>query len=32
MKDKIKKVSSLEELQTLYSDTFGKNGTMTAKL
>ena len=32
MKDKIKNVKSLEELQALYSDTFGKNGTMTAKL
>lgn len=32
MKDKIKNASSIEELQTLYSDTFGKNGTMTAKL
>ena len=32
MKDKIKKVKSLEELQKLYSDTFGKNGTMTQKL
>ena len=32
MKDKIKNASSIEELQALYSDTFGKNGTMTAKL
>lgn len=32
MKDKIKNAKSLEELQTLYADTFGKNGTMTAKL
>ena len=32
MKDKIKNVKSLEELQKLYADTFGKNGTMTAKL
>ena len=32
MKDKIKNASSLEELQSLYTDTFGKNGTMTAKL
>ena len=32
MKDKIKKVNSLEELQELYTATFGKNGTMTAKL
>ena len=32
MKDKIEKAQSLEELQALYSETFGKNGTMTAKL
>lgn len=32
MKDRIEKVSSLEELQELYTATFGKNGTMTAKL
>ena len=32
MKDKIKNTKSLEELQTLYSSTFGKNGTMTQKL
>ena len=32
MKDKIKNASSIEELQALYTDTFGKNGTMTAKL
>ena len=32
MKDKIRNAESLEELQKLYSDTFGKNGTMTAKL
>ena len=32
MKDKIKTASSIEELQALYTDTFGKNGTMTAKL
>ena len=32
MKTKIKNAKSLEELQTLYADTFGKNGTMTAKL
>ena len=32
MKDKIKKASSLEELQALYAATFGKNGTMTVKL
>ena len=32
MKDKIKKISSLEDLQVLYAETFGKNGTMTQKL
>lgn len=32
MKDKIKNAISLEELQSLYTETFGKNGTMTAKL
>lgn len=32
MKNKIENIESLEELQKLYSDTFGKNGTMTAKL
>ena len=32
MKNKIENIKSLEELQKLYSDTFGKNGTMTAKL
>ena len=32
MKDKIKNVKSLEELQKMYSDTFGKNGVMTQKL
>ncbi len=32
MKDKIKNASSIEELQALYTETFGKNGTMTAKL
>lgn len=32
MKEKIKNAKSLEELQVLYSETFGKNGTMTAKL
>jgi phenylalanyl-tRNA synthetase alpha chain len=32
MKDKIKNASSIEELQSLYTETFGKNGTMTAKL
>ena len=32
MKDKIINATSLEELQVLYTDTFGKNGTMTVKL
>lgn len=32
MKDDIQKVDSLEKLQELYTATFGKNGTMTAKL
>lgn len=32
MKDKIKKIDSLEDLQILYTETFGKNGTMTQKL
>lgn len=32
MKDKIKKIGSLEELQALYTEVFGKNGTMTQKL
>ena len=32
MKTKIKNAKSLEELQVLYAATFGKNGTMTAKL
>lgn len=32
MKDKIKNTVSLEELQALYTETFGKNGTMTAEL
>ena len=32
MKDKIKNIKSLEELQALYTETFGKNGTMTQKL
>ena len=32
MKDKIKKINSLEDLQALYNETFGKNGTMTQKL
>ena len=32
MKDKIKKAGSLEDLQILYTETFGKNGVMTQKL
>ncbi len=32
MKEKIKNAKSMEELQSLYSEMFGKNGTMTAKL
>lgn len=32
MLDKIKNTDNLEDLQTLYTATFGKNGTMTAKL
>ncbi len=32
MKDKIKNTKTLEDLQKLYSDTFGKNGTMTLQL
>ena len=32
MKEKIKKVNYLEDLQALYTETFGKNGTMTQKL
>ncbi len=32
MQDKIKSIDTLEELQGLYTATFGKNGTMTAKL
>ena len=32
MQDKIKNINSLEELQALYSATFGKNGTMTVRL
>ena len=32
MKDKIKNATSLEDLQVLYTETFGKNGTMTQKL
>lgn len=32
MQEKIKNINTLEELQVLYTETFGKNGTMTAKL
>ena len=32
MQNKIKNINTLEELQVLYTETFGKNGTMTAKL
>ena len=32
MQEQIKNINSLEELQSLYAATFGKNGTMTAKL
>ena len=32
MKDKIQNINSLQDLQELYTATFGKNGTMTAKL
>lgn len=32
MKDTIKNVKTLEELQSLYTSVFGKNGTMTMKL
>lgn len=32
MKNKILNTKSLEELQVLYTETFGKNGTMTQKL
>jgi len=32
MQDKIKNTNTLDELQALYSATFGKNGTMTARL
>ena len=31
-KEKIKEINSLAELQELYTATFGKNGTMTARL
>lgn len=32
MQEQIKNINSLEELQALYAATFGKNGTMTARL
>lgn len=32
MQDKIKNINDIEELQALYTATFGKNGTMTARL
>ena len=32
MQEQIKKINSLEELQALYTATFGKNGTMTVRL
>jgi len=32
MQEKIKNTDSLEELQSLYTSVFGKNGTMTARL
>ena len=32
MIEQIQNINSLEELQKLHSDTFGKNGTMTARL
>lgn len=32
MQEQIKNINSLEDLQSLYTATFGKNGTMTAKL
>ena len=32
MQEQIKNINTLEELQVLYTETFGKNGTMTAKL
>lgn len=32
MQEQIKNIDSLEELQALYTATFGKNGTMTARL
>lgn len=32
MQEQIKNTNTLEELQSLYTSTFGKNGTMTARL
>lgn len=32
MQEQIKNINTLEELQALYTATFGKNGTMTARL
>ena len=32
MQEQIKNIKTLEDLQALYTATFGKNGTMTAKL
>ena len=32
MQDKIKNINTREELHVLYTETYGKNGTMTAKL
>ncbi len=32
MQEQIKNITTLEELQALYTATFGKNGTMTARL
>ncbi len=32
MQEKIKNINTLEELQALYTETYGKNGTMTARL
>ncbi|MCL2338400.1 MAG: phenylalanine--tRNA ligase subunit alpha [Proteobacteria bacterium] len=32
MIEEIKKIKSLDDLQKLYADTFGKNGTITARL
>ena len=32
MHEQIKNINTLDELQSLYTATFGKNGTMTARL